>query len=134
MLLEKLNGGNLPPGSEPSGVRLYDNGAVVRFDGGKETPLAQLDAGIVTNVQKQVDAMVQAELVKLDPKQGYNPSGFTYQYSGHKTNGDTFVFQKNVSGVDFGFADKKGYWPAKLLDSFGILNTFSRGFLPVVRP
>lgn len=135
VVLEKDFGGHRPPGSLNSGYRLYDSGVVVQFTGEKESPLATVNADIVKNAQKQVDAMVSgAKLEKLDPKQFPNPGGFVFEYYGHKTTGELLLFQKNVSGVDYGFLDQTGLWSARLLDSFGILNAFSTGYLTIVKP
>jgi hypothetical protein len=100
----------------------YDDGSVMcskLVGSNMSTPVqvTTLTAEELAAAQASIAAITPARLVRLDQNQGFNPGGFTATYTLVRATGEALVFAKNVSGVDYGFANQQGQDLVKLLQA-----------------
>lgn len=99
---------------------IYADGTVTRAAGGG-TPqtVATLTVPVLAQAEQTVASLQAAELVRTDPSQGYNPSGFVSTYFAvSASTGSSIVFDEFDSGVNFGLPNGAGADLKTLLDEF----------------
>jgi hypothetical protein len=90
------------PGMVIQDITVYSDGTVTSASFSQPNPVVinNLNPSEMEQVENAISEIQAGPLMRTNPNQAYNPSGFVTAYILTKSSGQTFAFAENDSGID----------------------------------